>query len=332
MLHALFWLTWVAAFTLLQSLGFGIGQYFAWLTYYIFTLPIFMLHTYLVAYWLVPKVFLKGKYLLFVFALIVFLIIFSIIELWISNELVFKPFFPEKAFAPGYMDIKNIIISGIGNHYIVLVFLSIKAGRYWYLAKTKQDELLQSNIEAELDIYRYQLQPKIVFSLMGELETTALAGKEKIPGMIVAISNFLNRFLYEGEEELMPLHLEIKIIEDFLEIHKQALGDRLESNFSVNGHIKSYLVPPFLLLPFLNEAIKLAYECNETSISSVLIKGEKRYLLFSFTFKNKKILGLSKSKNAEIARKRLNYSFPGSFRIVEDIGENSVELSIELFH
>ena len=99
-----------------------------------------------------------------------------------SNEFIFKPFYPAKAFHPGYLNIKNIIISGIGNHYIILVFLAIKAGSSWYMAKTKQDDLLQTKMETELEIYRYQLQPKLVLSLIEELEQIAKEKKESIPG------------------------------------------------------------------------------------------------------------------------------------------------------
>ncbi len=330
-LHAIFWIAWVVLFTLIQSFGFGIEQYFIWFMYYVITLPIFMIHTYLITYLLIPQSFFKGNYFLFGFALFVFLIVFSIIELVVSNELVFKPFAPEKVFAPGYLNVKNIVISGIGNHFVILVFLAIKAGRSWYFAKTERDDLLHSKMETELEIYRYQLQPKLVFSLMEELEQTAGRMEENMPGMIIGISNFLNRFLYEGEEELIPLQLEIKIIEDFLAIHDKTLQNRLKSNFIVSGHIKSYLVPPFLLLPFLNDAIKLVYECNETFESTVLIKGEKKYLLFSFTFWSEKKLGLTGNQNTEITRKRLNYSFPGKFRIVENSDDNFREFSIELF-
>ncbi|MCG6188067.1 histidine kinase [Maribellus maritimus] len=332
MLHAIFWLSWVVSFTLIQSLGFGVDEYFIWFMYYIVTLPVFMVHTYLIAYLLIPQTFFRGSYFLFVFALFVFLIVFSIIELVISNELIFKPFDSSKVFAPNYLNIKNIIISGIGNHYIILVFLAIKAGRSWYTSKTKQEDLMQSNMETELEIYRYQLQPILILSLMEELEEISQAKEAHTPNMIIKISNFLNRFLYEGDDELIPLQLEIKIIEEFLEIHKLGLGDRLISNFFVSGHLKSYLVPPFLLLPFLNDAIKLGYSCNESFESTVLIKGEKKYLLFSFSFWSEKQFGLTGNKNAEITRKRLNYSFPGKFRIIENIDDNFREFSIELFH
>ncbi len=331
-LHAVFWLSWVVSFTIIQSLGHGIHQYMVWLVYYLVTLPVFMAHTYIIAYLLLPQAFFKGNYPLFFFGLFALLIVFSVIELVVSNELVFKPLDPSKAFSEGDLGIKNIIISGIGNHYIILVFLAIKAGRSWYDAKSLKDELIQSTMETELEIYRYQLQPKLILTLMQELEIITENEPKKASEMLIKISNFLNRFLFEGREELIPLQLEIKLVEEFLEIHKLALGKKLVSNFISGGQLKSYLVPPFILLPFLNDAIKLVYQCNETFESTVLIKGEKKYLLFSFSFWSEKEFRLTGTENTEITKQRLNYSFPGKFRLVENLDDNFTEFSVELFH
>jgi len=321
----------VVSFTIVQSLGKGIGQYFVWLMYYLITLPIFVVHTYLIAYWLVPQAFFKLRYLLLVFGIIVLLLFFSVLELVVSNELVFKVFDPSKVFQPGYLNLKNIIISGIGNHYIILVFLAIKAGRSWYSAKSMKDELVRSNLETELEIYRYQLQPRLVLSLMQELDQITKTESEKSSEMIINISNFLNRFLYEGSEHLIPLTLEVKLIEEFLEIHKQALGERFVSNFIVTGKLGTYIVPPLLLLPILNDAVKIVYECNDSFESTVIIKGEKKYLLFSFSFWSEKDFRIAVNENVEITRKRLNSGFPGKFRFIENADENFREFSIEIF-
>ena len=330
-LHVMFWLTWVISFTLVQSLGKGIDQYFVWFGYYIITLPIFVVHTYLIAYWLVPYTFFKRRYFLFICGIFVLLVVFSVLELIISNEVVFKVLDTSKVFLPGYLNWKNILISGVGNHYIILVFLAIKAGRSWYTAKSRKDDLVRSNLETELEIYRYQLQPRLVLSLMEQLEFITEKELEKTPDMIVRISNFLNRFLYDGSEELIPLTLEVDLVEDFLEIHKHAIGERFASNFIVNGKLGTFVVPPLLLLPTLNDAIKIVYECNDSFESTVIIKGEKKYLLFSFSFWSENNFRIATNENMEITRKRLNYSFPGKFRIIENMDENFREFSIEIF-
>ena len=330
-LHVVFWLAWVIAFTFIQTLNEGIGSLHIWLMYYLLTLPVFVTHTYLIAYWLLPRTFFKGRYLLFAAGIFVLLIVFSVIELAVSNYLVFWLFDKSRMFAPGFLNLKNIVISGVGNHYIILVFLAIKAGSSWYRAEYQKEELLRSKLETELEIYRYQLQPRIVLELIEELEVQSLKKEETAPEMIINISNFLNRFLYEGKEELIPLELEVKLLEEFMTIHNHALGERLTSNFIVSGNLKSYVVPPLLLLPFINSAIKMAYECNETYESTVIIKAERKYLLFSFTFWCDNSFTIADNEDNKITYRRLNYNFPGKHRLVENIDDNFREFSIEIY-
>ena len=330
-LHTIFWLGWVVSFTIIQSLSTGIENWFVWLMYYIITLPIFIAHTYIIAYWFLPKTFFKARYLLFIVGAILLLIVFSVLELVVSQNLVFKVFDEKLALEPDYLNFSNIVISGIGNHYIILVFLAIKAGASWYRAENENEELLRTKVETELEIYRYQLQPKMVLTLVEELETLSEKEPDKAPDMIIKISNFLNVFLFEGKEELIPLSLEVKLVEQFLDIHKNALGDRMTCNFVVNGNLKPYVIPPLLILPFINSAIKLVYECNKSYEITVLIKAERKYLLFSFSFWSENEFSLTDNKTSEITRKRLKYAFPGKHRLVENIDNNFREISIEIF-
>lgn len=323
---------WIVSFTVIQSVGNNANMWIMWLMYYLITLPIFVVHTYLIAYWLLPKLFLKGRYWLFIAGVLLLLLLFSALELVVSNELVFKAFGSDNAFAPGYLNLKNIIISGIGNHFIILVFFAIKAGRSWYSVQNKKDELLQTKMETEIEIYRYQLQPKLVLTLMEELEILSEKKPEKAPEMIVKISSFLNRFLFEGKEELLPLQTEVKLIEEFLSIHKHALAGQLTSNLVVNGLLQSFVVPPLLLIPYISCAIKLVYECNNSFESTVIIKAEKKYLLFSFTFWSEKEFRLLDCENIEITKKRLMYNYPGKYRLIENIDENFREVSLEIYY
>ncbi len=63
--------------------------------------------------------------------------------------------------------------------------------------------------------------------------------------MIIKLSNFLNHFLFEGKEDLIPLSLDVKLLEEFLDIHQHALGNRFTNNFVVNGKLQLFVVPHF---------------------------------------------------------------------------------------
>lgn len=290
-----------------------------------------MAHTYLLAYWLLPKTFFKQKYLMAILGIIMLLVVFSIVELVLSNHLVFGLFDREKMFEKGYLNLGNVVISGIGNHYIILVFLAIKVGISWYSAETRKEELRMSKVETEIEIFRYQFQPRMVYSLIEDLEKLTAENNENTPDVIIKISNFLNGFLFEGSEELVPLEQEVKLLKDYMGIHEQALGNRVSSNFATSGNLKSFVVPPLLLLPLINSVIKIAYQCNNLFESTVIIKAEKKYLLFSFSLWSEESFELRKNENIEITRKRLKYSYPGKHILVENVDENFREFSIEIF-
>lgn len=331
LLHSAFWLAWIVVFTLIQSIGGAPSVYFTWLMYYIITLPVFVIHTYLIAYWLLPVTFFRGKYLLAGLGFFILLVIFSAFELVVSNELVFKNFDKEMMFAAGYLNPANIIISGIGNHYIILVFLAIKAGLSWYNSKAETAGLLQTKTETELEIYRYQLQPKLILTLMEELEIVEAESPGKMAEMIIKISGFLNGFLFEVKDELISLTLEARLTKEFLSIHQHALGRRLKNNVVVSGNIQAHVCPPLLLVPFISNVLKMAYMCNISFESTVLIKAEKKYVLLTFSFWSENDFRLPETEMEQIIKKRLMFSYPGKHRIIDNVEENFAELSIEIF-
>jgi two-component system, LytTR family, sensor kinase len=153
----------------------------------------------------------------------VFLVLFSVIELIVSNELVFKPFGQEFAFKPGYLNVKNILISGIGNHYIILVFLAIKVGKAWHQAQNMRNAEQRLNEEAEMEIYHYQHQPRLMLHLMDALQDTISKSPQKAPELIISISNFINQFLKENHSDWRPLLAETDLMERFLSINKLAM-------------------------------------------------------------------------------------------------------------
>ena len=155
---------------------------------------------------------------------------------------------------------------------------------------------------------------------------------DKLPEMIIKTSGFLNHFLFDIKDELIPLSLEVKLIDEFLEIHRLVLGNRLNSKLVVNGNLQAHVCPPRLLLPFINSAIKLVYNCNNSFESTVLIKAEKKYLLLTFTFWSNDNFRLFHNEESRITKQRLMSNFPQKHRIIENEDDNFTELSLEIFN
>ena len=119
--HLLFWATWILGFTFIKSFGMPLSVYLGWLVYYIVTLPVFVSHTYLIVYWMIPAFLKARKYVLFSLVFILLFYGFSMVELIISNEFVFKYFQTGSTSSDAYLGPGNVLINGLGNFYIVLV-------------------------------------------------------------------------------------------------------------------------------------------------------------------------------------------------------------------
>ena len=121
--HIVFWLCWIFGFTFIKSFGQSYEVYFGWFSYYIVTLPIFVSHTYLVAYVLIPRFFSRKLMPIFITLFLGLFYGFSVLELLLSNEFIFRWYSTGSEISEDYLNPGNVIVSGLGNLYIVLVFL-----------------------------------------------------------------------------------------------------------------------------------------------------------------------------------------------------------------
>jgi two-component system, LytTR family, sensor kinase len=327
--HVLFWLGWVVSFTLLQSMGQGSSAVLYWLTYYLVTLPVFMIHTYLIAYWLVPLTFLKNRYFLFSMMLIVLLIIFSVAELLISTLFVDRLFYPEKLPPPGYLSVKNIVISGIGNQYIILVFLAVKAGKAWYRSQNMERDEQMINLDAGFEIYLYQLQPRMMHHLMKLLGKVIKAQPQKAPEMIIRISGFLNRFLKQAANEQTTLSEEMNLVEEYFGLYDSAPGFQQEISCKIRGDLSSIKVPSCLFLPVFDAAVNSfngiygSCSVNTDTIDS----GFRLNIMIS----NQQARNKDDHDDVDMLQKRLQRSFNGNFHISDETREGYRKIELEVF-
>jgi two-component system, LytTR family, sensor kinase len=328
-LHALFWLIWVMSFTLLQSMGQGTSSLLYWLMYYLITLPVFIIHTYLIAYWLVPLTFMKNRLFLFGVTLFVFLIIFSVAELVISAQFVDKIFYPGKLPPPDYLSIKNIIISGIGNHYIILVFMAVKAGREWYHAQNieKAEQLI--NLDTGFEIYLYQLQPRMMHHLMKLLGNVIKTDPQKAPDMIIRISGFLNRFLKQAVKEQTTLAEELNLAGEYLGFYSWATGNQQQIKCNMRGDLNKIKVPAFLFLPVLDAAVNnLNGIPGNCSVDTETFNQGFRLKIMISKIPMK---GHIDHDDVDMLHRRLQRSFDDNFHMKDETRDGCREIELEVY-
>jgi LytS/YehU family sensor histidine kinase len=125
--------------------------------------------------------------------------------------------------------------------------------------------------EAELYKLRQQLQPHFLFNSLNSI--SALAGNQPqlARKMIQQLSDFLRGTLKKEEYMWVSLEEELQHLELYLEIEKVRFGNRLSTYVSMEPAAAKLLLPPMILQPVVENAIKFGlYD----TIDSILIRIE----------------------------------------------------------
>jgi two-component system, LytTR family, sensor kinase len=149
----------------------------------------------------------------------------------------------------------------------------------WYTQKDqKETEQRKTDAEklardAELYNLRQQLQPHFLFNSLNSI--TALIGSrpEEARKMIHQLSDFLRGTLKKEDQQPVSLAEEIEHLQLYLDIEKVRFGHRLSTEISCIETCNSKLLPPMLLQPIVENAIKFGLY-DTTGIVTISIFAE----------------------------------------------------------
>lgn len=330
--HAIFWMCWILGFTFIQSFGLGIQDFAAWLFYYLITLPLFIAHTYLIAYWLVPAYFYKHRFWMFSVWIIALLIIASVFELVVSNELVWALVKPENKESGNYLGWQNILINGLGNEYIIIAFLAVRVLRFWNSKMGEKKDLLSQQLSTEIELLKIQSYPRFVLNVTDKLETLAQSHSPQTPEMIVRLSNLLNNMASGERSETILLQKEIELIRSYIDIQQMSFPVGYDVNFQVSGQLNEIRITPFLFFQLVEEGFVILEDFQEKTDIDIIIKSEPEYLLFQMTLWNDQTLNRQFRRDVmENCRKSLEYFYPSNHKVISNFEINFVEVAIEIY-
>ncbi len=145
----------------------------------------------------------------------------------------------------------------------VLLFLFSAAIHYVFLALEAQDaarrQALESAVlarEAELRALRAQVNPHFLFNSLHSIGSLAGTRPAAAREMSIALGEFLRQSLRLGSLAGVPLQQEVDLMAQYLAIEQVRFGDRLQVAIDVEPAAGASLVPPLLLQPLVENAIK----------------------------------------------------------------------------
>lgn len=148
--------------------------------------------------------------------------------------------------------------------YIPGLFYAIQFGAfhmYEYYQKLKQQQILEAELreltlKSELTALKAQLNPHFLYNTFNTISASVPPEQESTREMIAQLSDLFRYQLKASKTELVPLAEEIEFVNTYLHLEKARFGDRLQFQFLIPEELMQAKVPPMILQPLVENAIK----------------------------------------------------------------------------
>jgi two-component system, LytTR family, sensor kinase len=147
-------------------------------------------------------------------------------------------------------------------------------------AEKRKSSAEQLAKEAELYKLRQQLQPHFLFNSLNSISALAGSQPELARKMIYQLSEFLRGTLRKEEHQWVTLADELQHLSLYLEIEKVRFGHRLDTQITSDAEAGSMKLPPMLLQPLVENAIKFGlYDTTDAITVEINARVQENFLL-----------------------------------------------------
>jgi hypothetical protein len=157
------------------------------------------------------------------------------------------------------------ILLGVGALFVLGIpaYLGSMVVHYLWLtfeaSRQAEKKMLQTEVtarEAEIRALRAQLNPHFLFNSLNSINALVGSDPEGARRMCESLGIFLRRTLALGARETIPLGEELALVDQYFAIERVRFGPRLNVERYVETGAETCLVPPLLLQPLVENAIK----------------------------------------------------------------------------
>jgi hypothetical protein len=134
--------------------------------------------------------------------------------------------------------------------------VAVQTSRRLQLQLRRESELQLLAREAEIRALKVLIRPHFFFNVMNSIYSLIETRPREAQEVVELVADLMRQTLDAEDEDLVSLDWELRAVETYLRIEKVRLGDRLSVRLERNGVDGDWAVPPFLLQPLVENAIK----------------------------------------------------------------------------
>lgn len=148
----------------------------------------------------------------------------------------------------------------------------------------RQQQIEQLSRNTELSTLRQQLHPHFLFNTLNSVSALIPVKPIEARKMVLQLSDFLRSSVQKQDKKRVSVSDEIKQIELYLAIEEVRFGHRLVVDIAVADQCLDKQIPPFILQPLVENAIKYGlYDTTEQVYISLRVDWVKEELRISIS-------------------------------------------------
>nr|NQU91822.1 sensor histidine kinase [Bacteroidota bacterium] len=204
--------------------------------------------------------------------------------------------------------------------------------------KNQQQKLLleQQNVKNELALLRSQINPHFLFNTLNTIHSFVISNNPNAAKAVIKLSDIMRYMLYDATKEFITLDQELEFLDSYITLQNFRLEKPGFVKFDKRGKTDGIIIPPMLLIPFVENAFKHGKKKGATTGIIINLVTENNSLLFEITNFNDPVKSLEVRKGEGVGIKNLNRRlellYPGKhmLELIEKDNIFTAKLNIEL--
>lgn len=276
-------------------------------------------------YILVPRILLKSKYVQYVVALLILVLIFVLIN-FSSEYYIFKheniPFDESSTFNP-----KGNLIVEIINSFTLYITLIVSISitilfKSWLINVQRISHLETNDLRTQLESMKEKVSPSFLSRMLKKSASLALSEPQESSSILLILSKILRYQLYDCNREKVLLSSEIVFLTNYLNLEKNYF-ENLDFVIDKKGDTSHVFVYPLLFLPIIQNLITKAQESKEQIVVKIYFYAENSQLQFAC-----RSIGIDRINYSSISH-RLELLYPNQYSLeVRDREELNIQFKI----
>lgn len=292
--HLLFWIIICIIHYILAAIGDWTQYYLIFMSY---LMPFDIIAVYFTAYYLLPNFLLQKKFWRFFAYLAISMVVIVLGQRFVVYYFIYPQLEDAEEFLKHpFLYLPYFWRAWVNTYTFAFLFSGIRLYSSWLKEQKHQQELEKQGLQSEMALLRSQINPHFLFNTLNNIDLLVFKDQQRASDSIVRLSEIMRYMLYESNADQVLLKKEIQYIESMVDLMRLRLVDPDFIQFQIQGKSKECMIPPMLLVPFVENAFKHGQKTGQAP--GIVIKLQIRDDEYHFMVRNRIQEGFNTSKDS----------------------------------